>query len=680
MKNKEQKTANHLKYGFTLVELIVVIVILAILATIAIISFWSQSSSARDSTRLSDLASIGKWLSIKSTVVWWYPLPDKYLTIKSWTASIWYQWEVWDSVKMIINANKNWFKDPLDGVNYTYSINASKNKFQLLAFLENKASLSLELSPSLSDSTLATTYVNRYPYTKWDNLWILSVNSSWSTYTPLQDTSLTWSTIDITNTWSTVWLVAVISTNPNDGTNNIAWISSSALSWYTSTWTQITWNIFTDDWVTTLTVSWSAWGWFWSWTFTQTAVTWIWAQASIKLYYWYSAPTFTRVWSWDTPSTANVSTTPELWDLDWDWDLDLLQWNWWRTVLAYENTWTSSSPVWTRKAAWDWPTMPLCSQPKLIDMDWDWDLDLYVWYNAYYCWTDNISRPQQAYENTWTSSSPVWTRKAAWDTPAFANVAFWLRDMNSDWLVDLFVVWAHGTWVYAYRNTWTSATPVWTRETTWDFESWVDLWARMAFISFWDLDKDWDIDIIKDHMYIMNKWTPTSPRFANTAEYNAGNWSIPWMWWLVYACWAQQWCPWNWVFWDINWDWKLDAITWWDSWTNWWTYRNDTTYWYSATWSFVSASIDLWINATIKTFSWTETLNWQILSMKVRSSSTSNFTWAPAWSTCTNISNSSDPVNWWCVTSWHRYIQYQVSLSSSNPNNSPSLDSVTINY
>ena len=54
MKKYTRSTAK----GFTLVELIVVIVILAILATIAFLSFGSQSATARDSKRKTDLTGI----------------------------------------------------------------------------------------------------------------------------------------------------------------------------------------------------------------------------------------------------------------------------------------------------------------------------------------------------------------------------------------------------------------------------------------------------------------------------------------------------------------------------------------------------------------------------------------------------------------------------------------------
>ena len=53
------------KSAFTLVELIVVITILAILGTIAFISLQGYSAEARDSKRLSDVASIAKKVSLQ---------------------------------------------------------------------------------------------------------------------------------------------------------------------------------------------------------------------------------------------------------------------------------------------------------------------------------------------------------------------------------------------------------------------------------------------------------------------------------------------------------------------------------------------------------------------------------------------------------------------------------------
>ena len=215
-KNKNKVTSNYL--AFTLVELIVVIVILAILATIAFLSFSSQSSSARDSQRLSDIGQISKWLATNATMSSTYALPDKWVKIMSWSTLLGYQWEVWSSVKNILKTPSTTFLDPLDQVNYTYSTNAARNKHQLLTFLENANSVSINLD-ILSDLTInATTYTSRYPYSKWDSLWIIF---SWSTtststnssYTPIQDIttiqSSTW--FDITNTTTNTWMTAYVS-------------------------------------------------------------------------------------------------------------------------------------------------------------------------------------------------------------------------------------------------------------------------------------------------------------------------------------------------------------------------------------------------------------------------------------------------------------------------------------
>ena len=251
--------------AFTLVELIVVIVILSILATIAFISFGSQSSSARDSTRLSDLANLSKWITMQMTTSWKCPTPDNPINIISWTWQIWYQWTVWTSVLNLIKANSDWFKDPLDKAYYTYSTNTAWNKYQILAFLENKNSVAINFLSN--HETKAIEYVNRYPYSKWNTMWILVYNS-WSTSIPIQDlnkdwtiVSTTWS-INTTTVWSTnSWVVAVFDNTsvPSTANWNILnnWFNSSPLVTLSS-------NIWTSksNWPTNLS---SYWVWVVNW-------------------------------------------------------------------------------------------------------------------------------------------------------------------------------------------------------------------------------------------------------------------------------------------------------------------------------------------------------------------------------------------------------------------------------
>jgi prepilin-type N-terminal cleavage/methylation domain-containing protein len=54
-------------FGFTLVELIVVITILVILGTVAFLNVGGFSGSARDASRVSDIANISKGLDIYRT-------------------------------------------------------------------------------------------------------------------------------------------------------------------------------------------------------------------------------------------------------------------------------------------------------------------------------------------------------------------------------------------------------------------------------------------------------------------------------------------------------------------------------------------------------------------------------------------------------------------------------------
>jgi len=71
--------------GFTLVELIVVISILVILWTIAFLQFGSFSSSARDSSRISNVANLKKWLDMFQIKTGVYPMPENSTTLTmSW--------------------------------------------------------------------------------------------------------------------------------------------------------------------------------------------------------------------------------------------------------------------------------------------------------------------------------------------------------------------------------------------------------------------------------------------------------------------------------------------------------------------------------------------------------------------------------------------------------------------
>ncbi|EKE27764.1 MAG: hypothetical protein ACD_3C00154G0007 [uncultured bacterium (gcode 4)] len=212
--------------AFTLVELIVVIVILAILATIAFLSYQNHTSVARDSVRMSDISSIAKGLVVKSAVSNTFPDPDRKVIFYSWSAEIWYEGDAWENVLRNISSSATSFLDPLDKVRYTYSTNKTKSKYELMAFLESERSLSYDFRPFGQVS--AKDYTGRYPFIKWDGLWII-LYKSWSTYTPIQD-AFSW--------WVAITSVNVLDPNPTlvVASNNIiwyTWVTVESTIWYT---------------------------------------------------------------------------------------------------------------------------------------------------------------------------------------------------------------------------------------------------------------------------------------------------------------------------------------------------------------------------------------------------------------------------------------------------------------
>lgn len=126
---------NHLK-AFTLVELIVVITILAILWTIAFISFWSYTTSARDSNRLTDIKNM--WIALWNyyNKVWSYPMPSNSTTITYSGWALFHHWSFWESTLSNVQELNKLPKDPLFGVLYNYGVTNQKNTYELGYILE----------------------------------------------------------------------------------------------------------------------------------------------------------------------------------------------------------------------------------------------------------------------------------------------------------------------------------------------------------------------------------------------------------------------------------------------------------------------------------------------------------------------------------------------------------------
>ncbi|EKE30268.1 MAG: hypothetical protein ACD_2C00016G0019 [uncultured bacterium (gcode 4)] len=238
------------KTAFTLVELIVVIVILAILSTIAFLSFSSQSASARDSTRLADMNNISKWLSINYAMAGKYPMPDSYIALTASGTPASYQWKAWANVLSMIKLS-DWWRDPLDSwVFYTYSINSSQSKFQLMGFLEDWSNSALSFVPI----SLASDYSKRHPITRWDNIWILL--SSW-TLDPVENKiSNTFTGVDLINAWTWIYVTKLSASET---------INDTILSKY-STWLIAYWSMDEQGWNILADFSWNWKNWTLSWT------------------------------------------------------------------------------------------------------------------------------------------------------------------------------------------------------------------------------------------------------------------------------------------------------------------------------------------------------------------------------------------------------------------------------
>ena len=199
-----------------------------------------------------------------------------------------------------------------------------------------------------------------------------------------------------------------------------------------------------------------------------------------------SSPVWTVKPGWNLPDVG-MGSKPAFADLDSDGDYDVLIGEGPHgATYAYENTGSASSANWTREPGWDPPTLEwMGAKPALADLDDDGDYDLLL-YEAY---TGNSS----AYENTGSASSPNWTAKPSWNPPyAGEGATPALADLDCDGDYDLLVGNKTGA-TYAYENTGSASSPVWTRESSWDPPDVAELSAKPALA---DLDGDGDYDLL----------------------------------------------------------------------------------------------------------------------------------------------------------------------------------------
>jgi len=236
-----------------------------------------------------------------------------------------------------------------------------------------------------------------------------------------------------------------------------------------------------------------------------------------------TSPTWTRRGSWDVPDVGSYSA-PAFADLDNDGDYDLMLGEASGYVYGYENIGDNINPYWQAKSSWNTADVGVNSDPILADLDNDGDYDILIGTTTGTC---------QAYKNTGTVYSPVWTNEDTWDVPdigGYSSPA--LADLDGDGDYDI-VVGDDGGISYAYENIGSSTAPSWSAKATWNLPDIAD--GDYASPALADLDNDGDYDAIigsyngTGHAY-KNIGSSTAPVWSNEDTWNTadiGLWSNP---------------------------------------------------------------------------------------------------------------------------------------------------------
>ena len=146
--------------AFTLVELIVAIAILAILWTISFISLQGYSQQARDSTRISDVSTMKSALELFQLDAGKYPTPTNSVAITYSGATVWNQGTFGDTVKVNLSKLDRIPVDPVTNRQYSYSVLATSNQYQLAGALEGSEQAFNAWNQANAAQTTAYAYVS----------------------------------------------------------------------------------------------------------------------------------------------------------------------------------------------------------------------------------------------------------------------------------------------------------------------------------------------------------------------------------------------------------------------------------------------------------------------------------------------------------------------------------------
>ncbi len=161
------------KNAFTLVELIVVVTIITVLSVVWVFQYTSSSSAIRDATRLTQISELHNGLTSYSLSnrIW---DPDNKIDIVSNGKTIWFQWDFGNT--LLDSIEYTWAgKDSLTGDYFTILMNSTKNKFQILGYLENE--ISMQENVSIITEWFANTQFD-FPYSYGSKLWIIMDENS----------------------------------------------------------------------------------------------------------------------------------------------------------------------------------------------------------------------------------------------------------------------------------------------------------------------------------------------------------------------------------------------------------------------------------------------------------------------------------------------------------------------